>query len=94
MLAKYGVAVEPGRLKRLVGEDSTLSAVEFEDGRARPVEALYVAPQSCLASPIAEQLGAAIDDGPMGPVIRTDADKMTTVPVFTPPATLPAHRIA
>jgi thioredoxin reductase len=80
MLAKYGVAVEPGRLKRLVGEDSTLSAVEFEDGRARPVEALYVAPQSCLASPIAEQLGAAIDDGPMGPVIRTDAGKMTTVP--------------
>lgn len=80
MLAKYGVTVEPGRLKRLVGEDSTLSAVELEDGRARPVEALYVAPQSCLASPIAEQLGAAIDDGPMGPVIRTDAGKMTTVP--------------
>jgi thioredoxin reductase len=78
-LAKYGVTVEPGRLKRLVGEGSTLSAVEFEDGRERPVEALYVAPQSCLASPIAEQLGAAIDDGPMGPVIRTDADKMTTV---------------
>jgi thioredoxin reductase len=53
--------------------------VEFEDGRSRPVEALYVALQSCLASPIAEQLGAAIDEGPMGPVIRTDADKMTTV---------------
>ncbi|OYW99863.1 MAG: thioredoxin reductase, partial [Rhizobiales bacterium 32-66-8] len=66
-LAKHGVTVEPGRLQRLVGEGSTLSAVEFEDGRERPVEALYVAPQSCLASPIAEQLGAAIDDGPMGP---------------------------
>lgn len=78
-LAKYGVTVEPGRLKRLVGEGRALSAVEFEDGRERSVEALYVAPQSCLASPIAEQLGAAIDDGPMGPVIRTDADKMTTV---------------
>lgn len=80
MLAKHGVSLEPGKLRRLVGEGCTLSAVEFEDGRARPVEALYVAPQSCLASPIAEQLGAAIDDGPMGPVIRTDADKMTTVP--------------
>lgn len=78
-LAKYGVSVEPGRLKRLVGEGLALSAVEFEDGRGSPVEALYVAPQSCLASPIAEQLGAAIDDGPMGPVIRTDGDKMTTV---------------
>lgn len=80
MLAKYGVTVEPGKLKRLTGEGSALSAVEFEDGRARPVEALYVAPQSSLASPIAEQLGAAIDEGPMGPLIRTDADKMTTVP--------------
>lgn len=79
-LAKHGVTVEPGRLKRLVGEGCALSAVEFEDGRERPVEALYVAPQSCLASPIAEQLGAVIDDGPMGPVIRTDADKMTSVP--------------
>lgn len=80
MLARYGVTVEPGKLKRLTGEGTALSAIEFEDGRARPVEALYVAPQSSLASPIAEQLGAAIDDGPMGPVIRTDADKMTTVP--------------
>jgi thioredoxin reductase len=79
-LAKHGVTVEPGRLRRLVGEGCALPAVELEDGRSRPVEALYVAPQSCLASPIAEQLGAAIDDGPMGPVIRTDADKMTTVP--------------
>ena len=78
-LAKHGVAIEQGKLKRLVGENSGLSAVEFEDGRLRPVEALYVAPQSCLASLIAEQLGVAIDEGPMGPVIRTDADKMTTV---------------
>ncbi|WP_443970860.1 NAD(P)/FAD-dependent oxidoreductase [Sphingobium sp. CR28] len=79
-LAKHRVIVEPGRMKRLVGEGCALSVAELEDGRTRPIEALYVAPQSCLASPIAEQLGAAIDDGPMGPVIRTDADQMTTVP--------------
>lgn len=79
-LETHGVAVEPRRLKRLVGDGDSLSAVELEDGHTRPVEALYVAPQSSLASPIAEQLGAAIDDGPMGPLIRTDADKMTNVP--------------
>lgn len=79
-LARHGVSVEPGRLTRLVGENAGLSAVELEDGRTRPVEALYVSPQSCMASPIAEQLGVAIDEGPLGPVIRTDADKMTTVP--------------
>ena len=79
-LARHGVSVERGRVTRLIGEGSPLSGVALEDGRVRAVEALYVAPQSCLASPIAEQLGVAIDDGPVGPIIRTDADRMTSVP--------------
>ena len=80
MLASRGVTVEPGKLKRLVGERCALSAIELEDGRQSPVEALYVAPQSCPSSPLAAQLGAAIEDGPFGPLITTDADKMTSVP--------------
>lgn len=75
LLARHGVTVELRKIKRLVGEGSELSAVEFEDGSQRPVVALYVAPQSSLSSPIAAQLGAAIDDGPVGPIIRTDADR-------------------
>jgi len=80
MLARHGVAVEPGRVKRLVGPGSALSAVELEDARERPIAALYVAPRSSLASPIAAQLGAMIEEGPMGPLIKTDIDRMTTVP--------------
>jgi len=80
LLAKHGVTVESGKVERLVGDGSDLSAIALEDGRVIPLAALYVAPQSSLASPIAAQLGAAIDDGPMGPIIRTDGDKMTTVP--------------
>jgi len=79
-LAAHGVTVEHRKIKRLIGEDRALSAVEFEDGRERPVAALYVAPQSSLSSPIAAQLGAVIDEGPIGPMIRTDADRMTSVP--------------
>ncbi|KFC62079.1 Thioredoxin reductase [Devosia sp. LC5] len=79
-LARHGVTIEPRKIKRLVGEGCALSAVELEDGSQRPVAALYVAPQSSLSSPIAMQLGAAIDDGSVGPMIRTDADRMTTVP--------------
>lgn len=79
LLAKHDVTVEAGKVERLIGDGSALSAVELEDGHQRPIAALYVAPQSSLASPIAAQLGAAIDDGPMGPIIRTDGDKMTTV---------------
>jgi len=79
-LAGRGVAVEPARIAALEGEGLALSALRLEDGRRSTVEALYIAPQSCLSSPLAEQLGAAIDEGPLGPVIRTDADRMTTIP--------------
>jgi len=37
-------------------------------------------PRLRINSSIAEQLGCAIDDGPLGPVIRTDAAKQTNVP--------------
>jgi len=80
LLAKHGVTVESGKVERLVGDGSDLAAVALEDGRVIPLAALYIAPQSSLASSIATQLGAAIDDGPMGPIIWTDGDKMTTVP--------------
>lgn len=79
-LARHGVSIEPGRVARLVGDGSALAGLEFEEGRVRAVEALYVAPQSCLASPIAERLGVAIDEGPIGPIVRTDADRMTSLP--------------
>lgn len=76
LLAAHDVAVEPARVTALVGEGTDLSAARLDDGRDSPVEALYVTSQSILSSPIAEELGAAIDDGP---IIRTDSDQMTTV---------------
>jgi len=44
------------------------------------LDALFTAPRTRMASPLAEQLGCAFDDGPFGPVVRTDAWKETTVP--------------
>lgn len=80
MLAQRGVAVEPGVAMRLEGDGTSLSSIALEDGRHRQVEALYIAPQSCLSSPLAEQLGVAIEDSPFGPLIGTDENKMTSVP--------------
>lgn len=74
-----GVRIEPTPVLGLAGERTDLSAVELADGRSSAVSALYIAPRSCLNSPVAEQLGARIDEGPMGPIIHTDGDKMTTV---------------
>jgi thioredoxin reductase len=80
LLADRDVKVEPAKLRRLIGEDDMLRGIELDDGRQSAVRALYIAPQSCLASPLAEQLGAEIEDGPLGPQIETNADKMTSVP--------------
>jgi thioredoxin reductase len=79
-LARRGVAIEPVAIAWLEGAGADLAAVRLEDGRGVAIEALYVAPTSRLNSPLAEQLGCAVDEGPLGPVIRTDAFRMTTVP--------------
>lgn len=80
MLAARGVKVERAVVTGLIGERCALSAVELDDGRRSAIAALYVAPRSCFASTLAEQLGVGIDEGPLGPVIRTDGDKLTSVP--------------
>ena len=57
-----------------------LVGVGLEDRRWVPVDALYLAPRTRTGSPLAAQPGCVFDEGPPGPVIRTDATKMTTVP--------------
>jgi len=78
-LARRGVTLEPARVTELRGENQGLSSLLLADGREAPIDALYLAPRTRLNSTIAEQLGCALDDGPFGPVIRTDAAKLTTV---------------
>lgn len=78
-LLRRGVGVEPAPVEALLGDGEALSGLRFADGRTAAVDALYLAPRSRLNGPVAERLGCALDDGPFGPVIRTDAAKMTTV---------------
>lgn len=79
-LAQRGVAIEPLPIAGLIGESTALSSLTLTDGREVSIDALYLAPRSCLNSPIAAQLGCMLDDGPFGPVIHTDAAKLTSVP--------------
>lgn len=78
-LARRGVAIEPEQIMALRGENRALSSLSLVDGREVAIDALYLAPRSRLNSPIAAQLGCALDDGPFGPMIRTDAAKLTSV---------------
>ena len=79
-LQARGVAIEPGRIVALEGPGRDLSGARLGDGRLVPIDAMFMAPRTRPGSPLAGQLGCAFDDGPFGPVIRTDAMKMTTVP--------------
>jgi len=79
-LARRGVMIEPAPILALQGDDVSLSSLLLSDEREALIAALYLAPGSRLNSPIAERLGCAIDEGPFGPIIRTDAAKLTTVP--------------
>ena len=78
-LRKRGVAIERAPVKALHGDGSRLSSIELADGRVSPADALYVGPPTHLNSDIARQLGCELDDAQFGPIIRTDAEKMTTV---------------
>lgn len=79
-LARRGIALENAPVRELAGEGSALSSVVLEDGRTLAADALFLAAGVRFNSPIAQQLGCALDEGPMGPILRTDAMKQTTVP--------------
>ena len=75
-LARRGVTIEAAPVVRVSGDLD----VELTGGRRARVAGLFVAPRTHMASPLAEQLGCAFDEGPMGPFIRTDVIKETSVP--------------
>ena len=79
-LQQRGVAIEPTPVSAVHGDGPQLSAIELADGRMSGVDALFLGPRSRLNSGIAQQLGCAMDEAPFGPIIRTDPQKMTTVP--------------
>ena len=79
-LAKRGVSIERARVASLHGDGASLSSIELADGRMAPLDALYIGPRTRLNSPIAQQLGCELEDAPLGPIVRVDAERMTTVP--------------
>ena len=79
-LAARGVRIEERPVAGLAGEGAELSGVRLTDGEVIGMDALFIQPRTRLASPLAEQLGCGTEDGQAGPIIRTDAQKETSVP--------------
>jgi thioredoxin reductase len=79
-LASRGVRIEEGAVEALEGPAPELTGVRLRNGGLVEIDALFAASRTRMASPLAERLGCAFDDGTFGPVVRTDARKQTTVP--------------
>ena len=82
-LAARRVRIDERSIVGIVGAGPALDGVRLrgpDGGGLVGLDALFTASRTRMASPIAEQIGCAFDDGPFGPVIRTDARKETTVP--------------
>lgn len=75
-----GVRIEEVPIVELLGDSPALDAVRLADGRVVPMHALFTAPKIRFASPLPEQLGCAVEEGPLGPYLRVDAMKETSVP--------------
>lgn len=80
LLERRGVTIERQPIVAVLGQAPAMEAVRLADGRVAVANALFVAPKTVLAGPFAGQLGCAIDEGMLGPMVRVDDFKATTVP--------------
>ncbi len=74
-LSARGIAVERRQIERIDG----MADLVMVDGSRVALAGLFTTTRIELASPIAAQLGCAIDDTPMGVTIKTDPMKATTI---------------
>ena len=75
-LARRGTRIEPTPIARIESE----AELVLQDGRRETMAGLFTQPFTRLASSLPDALGCALEDGPTGPYIGTDATKQTSVP--------------
>lgn len=78
-LQARNVTIERTPVVGVEGTSPQLSAVRLQDGRTVAIDALYVGASFVPRSLIGEQLGCAFEAGPLGPFLRTDDRRQTTV---------------
>ena len=74
-LAQRGVAVERTPVARIAGK----ADVVLRDGSSQSMAGLFVMTRTRIGSPLAEELGCALEQGAMGMYVRTDEQKASTV---------------
>ena len=96
-LIASGIAIEEEPISAVVGQDDKIEKIELENGRVLPLQALFMASQFSIGTPLATQLGCELIESPLGLIIQTDSlKKETTIPgVFAAgDCARPAHNIS
>ena len=79
MMHARGIGIERAPVVEILGSGASIDAVRLADGRSVAIQAAFTAPRTHMASGLAEKLGCGFDDGPFGPLIRTNEQKQTTI---------------
>ena len=77
--AARGITIERTPVVELMGEAPALDGVRLADGRFVEVAAVFTAPRTRPATPLAAMLGCAHEDGPTGPYVKVDEWGATSV---------------
>ena len=75
-----GITIETTPVLAVEGAARTMERVLLEDGRTVALGAMFLAPAQELTSDLAIQLGCELDSGPLGPFVKVDGMKQTSVP--------------
>lgn len=77
-LAARGISLEPDLLDHVDGGQASL-AVHFRDGRVTVLDGVFLTPRVRPNGAFLTELGCEMESGPMGPYLKTDSSKETTV---------------
>lgn len=77
--AARGITIERTPVVELIGDAPALDGVRLADGRVIEVAAVFTAPRTKPATPLAAMLGCAHEDGPTGPYVKVDSWGATSI---------------
>lgn len=78
-LLARGVKLEHSPIVEVLGKGIEVEAVKLADGRTVSIQGLYVGPRITLTSPLIEQLKLEIEETPLGPIVKVDGMKESSV---------------
>lgn len=79
-LGRRGIVIEEERILRLIADGEDLAAVELVDGRRIARGGMLTSTRVVPVADLHCALGCEMTEGPLGPYVRTDERKETSVP--------------